>query len=104
MYAQSTFSLSDVELILFTCIFQTDVVRFDNTYSWTRSKTIHYTIDLLEPEKGEFYSTAKHEADLFMSKKEVHVPEVLLAPPNSTGSQYKQVPNEGKSDTVITRL
>lgn len=30
------------------CFTVTDVVRFDNTYSWTRSKTIHYIIEVLE--------------------------------------------------------
>ena len=27
-----------------------DVVVFDNTYSWTRSKTVSYNIDILPPE------------------------------------------------------
>ena len=30
--------------------FVTDVVVFDNTYSWTRSKTVSYNIDILPPE------------------------------------------------------
>ena len=27
-----------------------DVVRFDNTYSWTRSKKLFYLIEVLEPD------------------------------------------------------
>ncbi|CAC5415888.1 SEC14-like protein 2,SEC14-like protein 4,Putative SEC14-like protein 6,SEC14-like protein 3 [Mytilus coruscus] len=30
----------------------TYIIRFDNTYSWTRSKTIRYLIEVLEPEDG----------------------------------------------------
>ena len=38
---------------IFFFLFVTDVVRFDNTYSWTRSKTVHYSIEVLEPSKDE---------------------------------------------------
>lgn len=29
-----------------------DVIRFDNTYSWARGKTMQYMIEVLEPEDG----------------------------------------------------
>ena len=28
----------------------TDVVMFDNSYSWARNKKIHYLVEVLEPE------------------------------------------------------
>ena len=42
---------------LFTSVFyasSADVVRFDNTYSWTRSKKVHYVIEILEPDVDDF--------------------------------------------------
>ena len=31
----------------------TDLVVFDNSYSWARSKTLYYNIDVLAPEEGD---------------------------------------------------
>jgi len=37
---------------LIVCVFS-DVVRFDNTYSWTRSKKVYYQIEVLEVGSGD---------------------------------------------------
>ncbi|XP_069136588.1 SEC14-like protein 2 [Argopecten irradians] len=36
----------------------TYVVRFDNTYSWTRSKKIYYIIEMLEPDVEDEFELA----------------------------------------------
>lgn len=40
-----------------------DVVRFDNTYSWARSKKVHYLIEVLEPESRNGNSCGKKNAN-----------------------------------------
>ena len=32
----------------------TDVIRFDNTYSWMKSKKVYYNIEVLEPDTETF--------------------------------------------------
>ena len=41
-------------------LYISDVIRFDNTYSWARGKTIQYLIEVLEPEDG--LSVSKSES------------------------------------------
>lgn len=67
-------------LVRNTHAFLADVVRFDNTYSWTRGKTVHYTIDVLEPDEGEHYETTDTADDIFTSSK-------------NTTNNYKSISN-----------
>ena len=34
-------------------MFFSDVVRFDNTYSWMKAKTVSYLIEVVAPEAAE---------------------------------------------------
>lgn len=34
----------------FLCMIALDVLKFDNTFSWTRSKKVHYSVKMLPPE------------------------------------------------------
>lgn len=39
-----------------------DVLRFDNTYSWTKAKRLHYLVEVLEPDTMDFTNPNSSQA------------------------------------------
>lgn len=95
-----------------------DVVRFDNTYSWSRSKTIHYAVEVLEPELGEYYSTTDTIEEVFTRTHDTSISEPMdfftpspniLNEDKANGIDYQQggfvaTSNLGNAESEITRL
>jgi len=52
-----------VKFLISFSLFFTDVVRFDNTYSWTRAKEVYYSVQLLPPDTKICNTTPDEIAD-----------------------------------------
>ena len=49
-------------------IILTDVLKFDNSYSWTRSKVVFYSIKVAPPDRGQTASSLSGDAPVQLNK------------------------------------
>ena len=49
--------------LIFVCVTTADVLRFDNTFSWTRSKELSYSVRVLPPDTELVHQEEERKED-----------------------------------------